>query len=111
MKKILIMILLCSGMNSVFAASHSYAPSNSMITDVFSTVMNDNNITEDSWDMVALRSVLQESSLFKMLVSMDNALPITVKTSKYVMALNEMHQMNHNLELILQELQKINDKL
>lgn len=110
MKKIITIALLLIGFNSVFAAS-DMAVSHPLIAEKFAAIMNDSPSTEESWDMAALRTVLQESNLFKVFISMDAALPITVKTSKYVLALNEMHQMNHNLELILQELQKINEKL
>lgn len=112
MKKLLIAALFLVGINSVYAAgSANHVFSNPHLEEAFSSIVSGNNSDEESWDVAALRAVLQNSDLYKILMPMNVTLPNTAKTSEYVMVLNEMHQMNQNLDLILQELQKINEKL
>ncbi|MGV3740603.1 MAG: hypothetical protein ACO1N3_04865 [Gammaproteobacteria bacterium] len=111
MKKLLIAALLGAGINCVYASPEHLVFSNPYLAEAFSSIASDNNSGEESWDVAGLRTVLQNSDLYKILMPMNVTLPNTAKTSEYVMMLNEVHQMNHNLDLILQELQKINGKL
>jgi hypothetical protein len=44
-------------------------------------------------------------------MTMNITVPSMAKPAEYVLMYNEAHRMNQNLESILQELQKINEKL
>lgn len=111
MKKLIAATFFLLGINTVSAGSNMQTFSNPQLAEVFSAVESDYNTDGETWDVTALRTVLQDSNLYKILLPLNVTLPNMVKTGQYVIMLNEVHQINHNLELILQELQKINEKL
>lgn len=110
MKKIFLFVLLGAWLPwcATIAAPLTY--NNGILSDSFAAWLEEGDTQPESWDIAALRTVLHDSKLYKVLLTANITLPNMVKTGEYVMVLNELHQINHNLEAILQELQKMNEK-
>ena len=111
MKKFILTSILLASMPICYANKIPISLSNPLVADAFASVNANDDSEPDTWDIVALRAVLRDSNLYKLLMVMNITVPSTAKTSEYVLMYNEVHQVNQNLALILQELQKINEKL
>lgn len=111
MKKLLLTSLLIATMPICHANSYPVSLNNPLVAEAFSALNTNYDSEPDSWDIAAMRSVLRDSNLYKLLMMMTITVPSTAKTSEYVLLYNEVHQVNQNLALILQELQKMNAKL
>jgi hypothetical protein len=108
MKNIFLISVLFITMQANYAISAELMFNNSVLSEAFAAGMENNDSQTETWDVAALRTVLQDSNLYKILLTANITLPNMVKTGEYVMLLNEVHRMNQNLELILQELRKMN---
>lgn len=111
MKKLVLTSLLLVSLKTVYAYSSDMTISNPMLAEAFSSAMTHPNSELEPWDIAALHSVLRDSDLYKILMTMNVTVPSMVKPAEYVLMYNEVHRINQNLESVLQQLQKINEKL
>lgn len=103
-------LLSCVHATYAVPAEHEMNLSNPLVAQAFSGTTSADSMEQGDWAAEALRSVIQDSDLYKILLTLNITLPNMSRTAQYVMTLNEIHQVNQNLELILQELQKLNGR-
>ena len=111
MKKLVLTSVLVISLQTVYAYSSDVTLSNPLLAEAFSAVKVHQDSEQEPWDIAAIHTVVRDSDLYKLLMTMNITVPSMVKPAEYVLMYNEAHRMNQNLESILQELQKINEKL
>ncbi|MCX7118333.1 MAG: hypothetical protein NTZ86_00405 [Legionellales bacterium] len=111
MKKLVLSSILFTSLQTSYAYSSDVTLSNPLLAEAFSSVTVHQDSEREPWDIAAIHSVVRDSDLYKLLMTMNITVPSMVKPAEYVLMYNEAHRMNQNLESILQELQKINEKL
>ncbi|MCR9192379.1 MAG: hypothetical protein NXI01_06925 [Gammaproteobacteria bacterium] len=108
MKKQLAAMLIASTSITYALLPPNIDPSNPLVAEIFSAVNRDNGAGQSDWATEDFHTILQDSHLYRVLLSLHVGLPNLARTGEYVLMLNEVHHLNENLELILKELQKLN---
>jgi len=104
-KQLLALILLVST-----SITYALLPdlSNPLVAEIFAATNRNNGLGQLDWATEDFHTILQDSHLYKVLLQLHVGLPNMARTGEYVLMLNEIHHINENLDLILQELQKLN---
>ncbi len=108
----LIMIIFCSiSLQTAYAQSTNKDALSNPLQEILSLASQDTDQELMDEDVEALRKIIQNSNLYHVLIAMNMTMPNMTKVSEYVLAYDQMHQMNRNLEQIVAELKKINQNL